>query len=152
MISEEYIKSLALQHLEGTDKFLTSVRVRPGNRIMIFMDADSNVSIADCAQLSRFIESNLDRNAEDFDIDVSSAGLDFPLTMERQYRKNIGREVKVVLKNGSVRTGTLTNISGKEIEITETMIEKINKKKEIRKLPVLLVFDQIKETRLVINI
>jgi len=152
MIKEEFIRNLAEQHIKGTDKFITSVRVKPGNRIMIFMDADSSVSIADCAQLSRFIESNLDRNAEDFDLEVSSSGLDFPLVLHRQYKKNIGKEVKVILKNGIVKKGILSNITETEIEITETIIEKENKKKVIKKVPVSLAFEQIKETLLVINI
>lgn len=152
MIKEEFIRSLAEQHIAGTDKFIVDVKVKHGNHIMVFMDADNGVSISDCAQLSRFIESNLDRNTEDFDLEVSSAGLDFPLTLTRQYKKNIGKEVKVILKNGLVKIGTLTNISNNEFEITKTIIEKINKKKEIRKLPVLLAFDQVKETKLVIHI
>jgi ribosome maturation factor RimP len=152
MIKEEFIRSLAEQHIAGTDKFIVDVKVKQGNRILVFVDADNGVTIADCAKLSRFIESNLDRNTEDFDLEVSSAGLDLPLILARQYKKNMGREVKVILKSGLVKTGILTNISEKELEITETIIEKINKKKEIRKVPVSLEFDQVKETRLVIHI
>jgi len=119
---------------------------------MVFIDADSSVSISDCAQLSRFIESHLDRETEDFDMEVSSAGLDFPIVLERQYKKNIGREVKVTLVDGTVKKGMLTSSSAQGIEITETVIEKKNKKKEITKVLVSLTFEQIKETRLEIKI
>ena len=152
MIKEEFIRNLAEQHIVGTDKFIVEVKVKQGNRIMVFMDADNGVTIDDCVKLSRLIESNLDRNTEDFELEVSSAGLDFPLTSARQFKKNIGKEVKVILKGGITKTGMLTNISDNEIEITETITERINKKKEVRKVPVSLALDQVKETRLVIHI
>lgn len=152
MIKEKYIKSLAEEHFKDTDKFLVSVKVKPGNKIMVFIDADSSISISDCVQLSRFIESHLDREKEDFDMNVSSAGLDFPLSLERQYKKNIGREVKVTLVDGTVKKGLLSSSSDQGIEIIETVVEKKNKKKEITKVPVFLKFEQIKETRLEIKI
>ena len=152
MIKEEFIRNLAEQHIAGTGKFIVEVKVKPGNRIMVFVDADNGVTIDDCVKLSRFIESNLDRNTEDFELEVSSAGLDFPLTSARQFKKNIGKEVKVILKGGITKTGLLTSISDNEIEITETITERINKKKEVRKVPVSLALDQVKETRLVIHI
>lgn len=152
MIKEKDIKSIVEAHFRDTDKFLVSVKVKPGNKIMVFIDADSSISISDCIQLSRFIESHLDREKEDFDMDVSSAGLDFPLSLERQYKKNIGREVKVTLVDGTVKKGLLSLSSDQGIEIIETLIEKKNKKKEITKVPVFLKFDQIKETRLEIKI
>jgi ribosome maturation factor RimP len=152
MIKEKDIKSIVEAHFRDTDKFLVSVKVKPGNKIMVFIDADSSVSISDCAQLSRFIESHLDRETEDFDMEVSSAGLDFPIVLERQYKKNIGRDVKVTLIDGIVKKGLLTSSSAQGIEITETVIEKKNKKKEITKVLVSLTFEQIKETRLEIKI
>jgi ribosome maturation factor RimP len=152
MIKEEYIKSLAEEHLKDTDKFPVLVKVKPGNKIMVFIDADGSVTISDCIQLSRFIESHLDREKEDFELEVSSAGLDFPLSMERQYKKNIGREVKVTLIDGTVKKGLLSSLSDQGIEIIETVVEKKNKKKEITKVPVSLKFEQIKETKLEIKI
>ena len=74
--------------------------------------------------------------------------------MKRQYKKNIGKEVKVVLKNGTVKKGFLSGITDEGFEITEKVIEKKNKKKkeEVKKALFSFVFDQVKETRLVINI
>jgi ribosome maturation factor RimP len=152
MIKEKDIKGIVEAHFRDTDKFLVSVKVKPGNKIMVFIDADSSVSISDCAQLSRFIESHLDRETEDFEMEVSSAGLDFPLSLERQYKKNIGRDLKVTLNDGTVKKGVLSSWSVLGIEMIETVIEKKNKKKEITKVPVLLKFEQIKETRLEIKI
>jgi len=152
MIKEEYIKELVEKHLEGTDQFPVSVKVKPGNKIMVYIDADSSIAISNCIQLSRYIESMLDRDKEDFELEVSSAGLDFPLTLKRQYIKNKGREVQLLLKNGMKETGILTEITDNGVEITKTSIEKINKKKEILKKTFSFTFDEIKETKIVVNI
>jgi len=152
VIPKEYIRTLAEQQVAGTDKFIVDVKVGPENKIMVFMDADSNITINDCMQLSRFVESQLDRETEDFELEVSSAGLDFPLLLVRQYRKNIGNEVKVITKDGIVKKGVITEVLENGFIITETVINKINKKKEITKVPSTLAFERVKETRLVVNI
>ena len=148
MITEEQVIKLAEQHIAGSDKFVVSVKVKPGNKIAFFIDADSSVSIADCIKLSRFIETQLDRDKEDFELDVSSAGLDSPLKLERQYKKNIGKQVKVVLKNGVVKVGMLAAVTDKGFELTETIKEK---KKEIIKVNTAFAYSEVKETRIVIN-
>ncbi|NTW32887.1 MAG: hypothetical protein HGB12_09715, partial [Bacteroidetes bacterium] len=71
MITEALIKNLAEQHISGTDKFVVSIKIKPGNKIFIFIDADSHITIADCVSLSKFIESQFDRDIEDFEIEVS---------------------------------------------------------------------------------
>ncbi len=148
MITEEQVIKLAEQHNAGSDKFIVSVKVKPGNKIAVFIDADSSVLIADCIKLSRFIESQLDREKEDFELDVSSAGLDSPLKLERQYKKNIGKQVKVVLKNGALKVGMLAAVTDKGFELMETIKEK---KKEVRKVNTTFTFSEVKETRIVIN-
>ena len=71
MISEQLIKDLTAQHLEGTDRFAVSVAVRSDNRIRIFIDSDTHVLIEHCIELSKFIESQLNREIEDFELNVS---------------------------------------------------------------------------------
>jgi ribosome maturation factor RimP len=127
MISEQLIKDLTAQHLEGSDRFVVSIAVRSDNRIRIFIDSDTCVLIEHCIQLSKFIESQLDRDAEDFELNVSSSGLDQPYKLPRQYKKNIGREVDVLLKDNNKICGTLiaadeTGFSVKEI----TKVKKVN--------------------------
>ena len=148
MITEEQVIKLAEEHIAGSDKFIVSVKVKPGNKIAVFIDADSAVLIDDCIKLSRFIESQLDRDKEDFELDVSSAGLDSPIKLERQYKKNIGKQVKVVLKNGVVKVGMLAAVTDKGFELTETIKEK---KKEVQKVNTTFTFSEVKETRIVIN-
>ena len=153
MISEELVKNLAEQQISGTDKFVVNVKIKTGNKIFVFIDADTSVSIGDCAKLSKFIESQFDRDVEDFEIEVSSSGLDFPLQLPRQYKKNIEKNVKVVMKDGTVKKGVLTEVVNDGFVIEETIITKnIKKKKEISKVPVTIGFESVKGTWIIVNI
>ena len=108
MIEKIKILELVNEALEGSDKFLVSLKITPDNRIYVDIDGDNGVTIDDCIELSRAIESQLDRDEEDFALDVSSAGADQPLKLTRQYLKNIGREVEVVTFDGEKSVGELT--------------------------------------------
>ena len=125
MISEQLIKELTNTHLEGTDRFAVSIAVRSDNRIRIFIDSDTHVLIEHCIELSKFIESQLDRDIEDFELNVSSSGLDQPYKLSRQYIKNIGREVAVLLKDNNKIDGTLIAADNESFSIKE--ITKVKK-------------------------
>lgn len=150
MIKEEFIRSLAEQLLAATDKFIVAIKVTARNSIRVFIDADSGVAISDCAKLSRFIESQLNESDVVFDLEVSSAGLDSPLVLPRQYKKNIGREVKVKLKSGAEIKGKLTIVNESGFEITTVTTEKINKKKVTETAVTSTAFNEVKETKLII--
>lgn len=98
MIDAVRIREIAEAQMDGTDLFVVDVRVAPGNGIEVVVDSDTQVGIDRCVALSRAIEASLDREQEDFELTVTSAGIGQPLRMLRQYRKLIGREVEVVLK------------------------------------------------------
>ena len=117
MIEKIKILELVNQALEGSDKFLVSLKITPDNRIYVDIDGDNGVTIDDCIELSRAIESQLDRDAEDFALDVSSAGADQPLKLTRQYMKNIGREVEVVTYDGEKTVSELTAADEEHIEV-----------------------------------
>ena len=108
MIEKIKILELVNQALEGSDKFLVNLKITPDNRIYVDIDGDNGVTIDDCIELSRAIESQLDRDEEDFALDVSSAGADQPLKLTRQLVKNIGREVEAVTFDGEKSVGELT--------------------------------------------
>ncbi len=148
MISEQLIKDLTNQHLEGTDRFAVSIAVRPDNRIRIFIDSDSRVLIEHCIELSKFIESQLDRDVEDFELNVSSSGLDQPYRLSRQYIKNIGREVSVLQKDNSKTEGTL--VAADEVGFTLKQITKV--KKVITENIHTFLYSDIKETKEIIKI
>lgn len=148
MISEQLVKDLTAQHLEGTDRFAVSVAVKSDNRIRIFIDSDTHVLIEHCIELSKFIESQLNREIEDFELNVSSSGLDQPYKLSRQYIKNIGREVSVLLKDNNKIEGTLT--AADEQGFTVKVITKI--KKISTETTHNFLYSDIKETKEIIKI
>ena len=107
MIEKIKVLELVNSALEGSDKFLVNLKITPDNRIFIDIDGDNGVTIDDCIEVSRAVEGNLDREEEDFELNVSSAGADQPLKLTRQYRKNVGRELEVVTVDGEKAEGTL---------------------------------------------
>ena len=100
MIEIQKITESAERHLAGTDLFVVECRCSAGNEIELTVDGDTSVSIDACAALSRAVEADLDRDAEDFSLTVASAGIGSELRTLRQYRKLVGRPVEVLLTNG----------------------------------------------------
>lgn len=145
MIDQATIREMTEEHLAGGSLFLIDVIIKPGNIILVFIDSDQEVKISDCAALSRYIESRLNRDEEDYELRVSSAGIDHPYRYLRQYRKNIGRQVQVLLKDGSTVKGKLIGASEKFIEVRP--LGKKGKKKETEETTQQLLMEQIKETR-----
>lgn len=146
MIDSKTIIGLVESYLKGGDKFLVDVKVKSGNHIDVFLDGDEGVTISDCVEVSRHIESNLDRDAEDFDLKVSSAGIDQPYKLKRQYRKNIGQQVKVTMTDGREFKGKLADVNEKEIVIQPKQKKK-QKKSESEDTEITLLFSDIKETK-----
>lgn len=150
MITESYILTLIESYIDAADMFLVEVKVKPGNKITVFIDSEKGVGIDDCVALSRFIESKLDREAEDFELEVSSAGLDMPLRHIRQYKKNIGHRVDVVTKEGLKKTGTLISADKEGFTIQHTLKPKAKKTNEEQIFHFL--YQQVKSTKIVVNI
>ncbi len=107
MIDKSDIIKLTEDFLSSTDNYLVDVMVKPGNLIVIEIDNDEGVNIDDCAALSRYLESQLDREVEDYELEVGSAGITSPFKVLRQYRKYTGKEVEVLLRSGVKLTGLL---------------------------------------------
>jgi len=123
------------------------------NKIIVLIDRDGGVNIRQCVEVSRFIEKSLDRDAEDFELEVSSAGLDQPFRVLRQYQKNMGKEVDVKLKDGKKISGNLIRATEEGItiqQISKVRIEGRKAKEEVSK-NIDLTFPEIKETRVVIK-
>jgi len=132
MIDKKKIIDLIEQKLTE-DQFIVEVEVSPANQISVLIDSEIGISIDDCVAVSRQIEGNLDREEEDFELQVSSAGLGQPFKVHRQFTKNLEREVEVVLKDGKKLEGILKNVSESGFELETTGKEKIEgtKKKEL---------------------
>ena len=108
MIEKIKILELVGNALEGSDKYLVNLKITPDNRIFVDIDGDNGVTIDDCIELSRAIEGQLDRDEEDFELNVGSAGADMPLKLPRQYRRHIGRDLEVTTFDGEKITAELT--------------------------------------------
>ncbi len=129
MIGKEQIEAFAAEAVEGTDRFLVEVKIKAGNVIEVLLDADTAVVIHDCIAVSRFIESRLDRDTEDFELNVLSYGLSSPLVMERQLTKYVGKEVEVKTKDWVKVAGKLIAFDEQTVEI-EPLPKKNAKKKK----------------------
>jgi len=133
------------------ENFLVEVKIRPGNNIKVFVDADRGISIDKLAHYNRTLYRQLEESRlfpnNDFSLEISSPGLDEPLKLRRQYLKNIGRYVEVILKNGIKREGKLISATDGEILIEE---EKGNKKKK-EIIEHSLTYDDIKTTKIQIK-
>jgi ribosome maturation factor RimP len=133
------------------ENFLVEVKIRPGNNIKIFVDADRGMSIDKLAQYNRNLYRQIEESGlfpnNDFSLEISSPGLDEPLKLRRQYLKNIGRYVEILLKSGVKIEGKLINATDGEILIEE---EKGNKKKK-EIIQHSLSYDDIKTTKIQIK-
>ncbi len=139
--------------LQGTDYFVVDVTVQPGNTIVVEIDNREGVDIDRCVELSRFIESKLDRDTEDFELEVGSAGLTSPFKVLGQYRKNIGNEVEVLTKGGVKLSGVLKD-AGEE-RFTVTITKKVKPENAKRKIEVeedlTFAYDEVKYTKYLIR-
>ncbi len=132
MITEKKVEDILEDVFQGTDRFLVSLSVSNGNLINVFVDSDTNITIEDCVKISRFIESELDREIEDFELRVSSPGLDQPFKMLRQYKKYVGKEIAVIVENGKKHIGVLLSVTDDDLELEERKGKK-GKEKVIEK-------------------
>jgi ribosome maturation factor RimP len=115
---KEKVKKLLDKALEDNKSlFLIEFKVLEGNQIKVIIDGDQGVTVNDCIAVSRAIEHNIDREETDFSLDVASAGVSEPLSIPRQYKKNIGRILKVKTRNNEILEGKLTKVGDNEIEL-----------------------------------
>lgn len=101
---------------ENESLFLIDLSISTNNKIQVVVDGDNGVPLSECIRISRNVEHNLDRDAEDFSLEVSSPDISHPLKNKRQYKKNINRILKVTTETDSFK-GTLTNVSDEAIEL-----------------------------------
>lgn len=163
MITKELVRKLAEERIKDRDPriFIVSLTISSTNVIRLEIDkTEGYVSIEDCMSVSRNIEHNLDREEVDFELHVSSAGLDKPLRVHPQYVKNIGRGLDIVLNNKVKTTGTLTEVTDKDIllereekQVTETTTPSgaTKKKKELVVIQDRIAFSDIHEARIIIS-
>jgi ribosome maturation factor RimP len=152
MIDKNIIIKLLEQKLEGTDVFPVEVIVKPNNSIRVFLDSDSAVTLKHCAEINKFIEANLDREKEDFELEVSSAGLDQPLRMIRQFKNNIGKQIKIITNDGRLLTGELHAVNSETIDVAVVEEDKKTKNKSKKEISIIQVlFSDIKKAKRIVS-
>ena len=132
MTFKEKVKDLLNQALaEYPSLFLIDLNINDANKIMVTLDGDNGVQLQDCINISKAIDANLDREEEDFALEVASAGVSLPLKLVRQYKKNIGRVLKIKLQSQTIEA-MLLEVSDENITVEWSSREpkKIGKGKE----------------------
>lgn len=148
MINKEIVKDVVKSFIVGTDIFLVDIKVSTTNRISVLLNKPSGITIEECAGLSRHIEEKLDREREDFELKVSSPGLNTPFRVREQYEMSIGKTVEVVDNEGKKIKGVLKNVEGEGFEI-ET--EKVKNKKSKTLEQISFNFDEVKTVKEIIK-
>ena len=155
MSNETQIKALEQKVLalisEDPDHFLVDIRIKPTNNFKVYIDGNQGISVDKLVQYNRKLYKQLEEEGQypdgDFSLELSSPGLDEPLKLHRQYLKNVGRFVEVVLQDGGKLEGKLISANDEEIEVEEIKGKGKKAVTTLHKLP----FSQIKTTKIQIK-
>lgn len=152
MIDKTSIIAIVEEHLKESDLFLVEVKVSGRNKIMVFLDGDKGVPISSCIDLSRHIESQLNRDVEDFELEVSSVGVNTPLTMPRQFMKNVGRDIVYTDADGKKIKAKLLEAAHTGFTVEKEIPKKKKKKKEESEDPVQkLTYNDVKDVKVQVS-
>lgn len=154
MLKESTIQALLNNGLEErNDLFLIDLKISSDNKISVIIDGDNGVSVEDCIFISRAIEHNLDREEEDFSLEVLSAGATSPLTEKRQYKKNVGRTLQVKSKEQEKIEAMLTEVDENFITLEWTAKEPkpVGKGKITVNKQAKIAYDDILEAKVIIK-
>lgn len=133
MIDKKKLQSFVEDYLKDSEYFLTDLKITPSNEITVEIDSLTLGDIEECVRLTRAIEEAFDRDVEDFELEVGTAGLTSPLKVPRQYEKYIGQDLEVLTADGRKLHGMLRKVD--EIGIILAIEQKV--KKEGSKKPVI---------------
>jgi len=147
MIDKVKIENLVKEFIGKTGLFLVAVKVSSAGKITILADKKGGITVEECVSISRLIEKNLNRDEEDYELQVSSPGLDMPFMVIEQYLKNEGKKVEVTDTEGNKISGLLKNVTEGGFEIVAEVKVK-GKGKEIKEIS--FNYDQVKSTREVV--
>jgi ribosome maturation factor RimP len=153
-MNEAHITELVEGYLKGSDRYPTDVRLEPGERIVVEIDGDTPVSIDDCTALSEYIESQLDRDVEDYELEVGSAGISAPFKTLRQYRNAVGKAVEILQKNGEKCSGALKSADEKGVVLAvQKQVKPEGAKRKVTiEEDVFFCFNEIKYTKYIIKL
>lgn len=126
MIEESTVRALIEETIEDTNIFLVELKISGGNKITVLVDAIGGLPITDCMKVSRGIDHNLDRELDDFELNVSSPGLDKPFKVFKQYEKNIDRSIKIILAEEGEFDAKILGVDEPNINLEVQEVIRIN--------------------------
>ncbi|KRO70436.1 MAG: hypothetical protein ABR81_02480 [Cryomorphaceae bacterium BACL11 MAG-121128-bin16] len=150
MIAKEEIRKVAESKIKELDGFFVDVKVNTANVITLFFDRMDGVQVEHCLAISKHIEQHFDRDVEDYELTVCSAGLDNPFMVDQQYHKYNGKEVGVLLTNGTRERGIILSYENDTLTLEVAKKKKGSKKENIIE-QVMIPKAEIKETKVKIN-
>lgn len=153
MIEKNVINHIVEEWLEGKDYFLVDISVSQDNRIVVEIDHAEGVWIEDCVELSRFIESKFDREKEDYELEVGSAGIGQPFKVLQQYQNHINREVEVLACDGRKYTGILKEADTERfiVVVAKKVKPEGSKRPKLVEEEMTFTYDEIKYTKYLIS-
>lgn len=153
MIDKNVVKKLVEEWLQDKEYFLVSIVISPDDRIVVEIDHADGVWIEDCVALSKYIEDHLNRDEEDYELEVGSAGLGQPFKVPQQYINFIGKEVEVLDADGKKVKGILKAVEGNDFTVGVEEKVKVEGKKRPVKQEVDHVYqmDKVKYTKYIIS-
>lgn len=153
MIERKAVCQIVGEWLQGKDYFLVSIDISTDDKIVVEIDHKDGVWIEDCVNLSRFIESRLNRDQEDYELEVGSAGIGQPFKVLQQYYNHIGEEVEILTKEGKKITGLLKNADEEKFTVTVKAKQKEegSKRPKLIEMDLTLRYDEIKYTKYLIR-
>jgi ribosome maturation factor RimP len=153
MITRESVTQLIEQKIAETDMFIVDVTVRPGNVIDVTLDSDAGITIEACTGVQRHLLHEMDREVEDYSLEVSSPDLTKPLMVLRQYIKNIGRDLAVKKADKSKIEGQLIAANEQEITLLTQQKEEVpgKKGKKLVEREIIIPFTEMTEAKVMIR-
>lgn len=153
MVDQAFIGKIVNEQLQELDLFLVDINISAANKIDVTIDGDNGVGIDKCVAVSRAVEGSLDREQEDFELNVSSPGIGQPFKVFRQYQKAIGRNVEVTKTNGEKVEGRIVDVTPDSVEVaySKKVLIEGTKKKQTVEVNDKIAFSDIKTTNEVVS-
>ncbi len=155
MNAEKRVRELVEEKIaDREDLFIVAINVVPGGKVEILVDGDQGIQVQDCAAISRHVGFHLEEEnvfEQAYHLEVSSPGIDFPLKMERQYRKNEGRELSIKQPDGTKREGKLLRVDELGVLIEEKIKPAKAAGKKVQLLENFIPFEMITEAKVLIS-
>jgi hypothetical protein len=153
MIDKNIVRRLVDEWLEGKEYFLVDIQISPDSKVVVEIDHADGVWIEDCVELSKFIEENLSRDEEDYELEVGSAGLGQPFKVPQQYINFIGKEVEVLDHDGRKVSGVLKSVDGNKFVVSVNEKVHVEGKKRPVKMDIDHEYDmnEVKYTKYLIS-